>query len=90
LPGRYAPQAAIAAEHCKAQRAADTDWRPIVRFYDDLERLEPSPVVSLNRPVAVAIADRPQAGLDIIVILPASGALDISYRKLRPARKPFA
>jgi RNA polymerase sigma-70 factor, ECF subfamily len=84
-PGRYALQAAIAAEHCKARRAEDTDWRQIVRLYDELERLEPSPVVSLNRAVAVAMAEGPQAGLDIIDALAATGDLD-EYHLLHAAR----
>jgi RNA polymerase sigma-70 factor (ECF subfamily) len=84
-PGRYALQAAIAAEHCKARRAEDTDWRQIVRFYDELERLDPSPVVSLNRAVALAMAEGPQAGLDIIDTLAASGDLD-DYHLLHAAR----
>ena len=54
-PGPYAAQAAIAAVHCRAQRAADTDWAQILRFYDLLDRLQPSPVVALNRAVAVAM-----------------------------------
>ena len=75
-PGRCTEATAIAAEHCKARRAEDTGWRQIVRFYDELERLDPSPVVSLNRAVALAMAEGPQAGLDIIDTLAASGDLD--------------
>src|SRR6266852_4526224 len=52
-PGPFALQAAIAAEHCRAARAEDTDWPQIVRFYDLLERSQPSPIVSLNRAVAI-------------------------------------
>ncbi len=85
VPSRYALQAAIAAEHCKARRVEDTDWRQIVGFYNELERLDPSPVVSLNRAVAVAMADGPQAGLDIIDALAASGDLD-DYHLLHAAR----
>ncbi len=55
-PGPYAVQAAIAALHCQAARAEDTDWPQILRLYDLLERLQPSPIVSLNRAVAVAMA----------------------------------
>src|SRR5437870_2370224 len=55
-PGPYALQAAIVAVHCLAARADDTDWRQIVRLYGVLERVQPSPVVSLNRAVAVAMA----------------------------------
>src|ERR1022692_2176154 len=51
-PGPFALQAAISAVHCRAARAEDTDWPQIVRLYDLLERLQPSPIVSLNRAVA--------------------------------------
>ena len=61
-PGPYAVQAAIAALHCQAARSEDTDWPQILRLYDLLERLQPSPVVSLNRAVAVAMVAGPQAG----------------------------
>ncbi len=61
-PGPFAVQAAIAAEHCRALRAEDTDWRRILRLYDVLERLQPSPIVALNRAVAVAMVRRPAAG----------------------------
>lgn len=64
--GAYALQAAIAAEHCKATRAEDTNWREILRLYDLLTILQPSPLVSLNRAVAVAMAEGPSAGLEII------------------------
>ena len=55
--GAFALQAAIAALHCQAARAEDTDWPQIVRLYDILERLDPSPIVSLNRAVAVAMVE---------------------------------
>jgi RNA polymerase sigma-70 factor (ECF subfamily) len=64
--GAFAVQAAIAAVHCRAARPEDTDWPQIVRLYDVLEELQPSPVVSLNRAVAVAMADGPAAALPII------------------------
>jgi RNA polymerase sigma-70 factor, ECF subfamily len=64
--GAYAIQAAISAVHCRAARAQDTDWRQIIGLYDALEIVQPSPVVSLNRAVAIAMADGPQAGLDIV------------------------
>ena len=73
-PGPYALQAAIAAEHCKAGSAADTDWRQIARLYDALHRLQPSPVVELNRAVAIAMAEGPQQGLAVVNGL--RGALD--------------
>jgi RNA polymerase sigma-70 factor, ECF subfamily len=85
LPGPYALQAAIAAEHAKAARTEDTDWRQIVRFYDQLERLEPSPIVSLNRAVAIAMAEGPQSGLTIVAGLAARGDLD-DYHLLHAAR----
>ncbi|AZM48569.1 RNA polymerase subunit sigma-24 [Streptomyces sp. WAC 06738] len=64
--GPYQVQAAIAAVHDEAERAEDTDWRQILGLYDLLESLAPSPVVSLNRAVAVAMADGPRAGLDLL------------------------
>ena len=64
--GPFAIQAAIAAEHCRSSRAENTDWRTIVRLYEQLERVQPSPVVTLNRAVAVAMAYGPGAGLSLI------------------------
>jgi RNA polymerase sigma-70 factor (ECF subfamily) len=64
--GVYALQAAIAALHCQAARAEETDWVQIVRLYEVLERLQPSPVVTLNRAVAIAMADSPQAAFGLI------------------------
>ncbi|HVT89069.1 MAG TPA: RNA polymerase sigma factor [Tepidisphaeraceae bacterium] len=64
--GPYALQAAIAAVHAEAGTVADTDWPQIVSLYDVLLRMMPSPVVELNRAVAVAMRDGPQAGLDLI------------------------
>jgi RNA polymerase sigma-70 factor, ECF subfamily len=64
--GIYALQAAIAALHCQAARAEETDWEQIVRLYDVLERVQPSPIVSLNRAVAIAMADSPQAALVLL------------------------
>lgn len=64
--GTFGLQAAIAAEHCKANEAAETNWSRIVEFYDLLQTVEPSPVVSLNRAVAVAMRDGPQKGLSLI------------------------
>ncbi len=62
-PGRYALQAAIAALHSEAHTYQDTDWPQIVRLYDVLLRVWPSPVVELNRAAACAMADGPEAGL---------------------------
>ena len=61
--GPYTLQAAIAAVHAKAESAAVTDWRQIVALYDRLLRIHPSPVVQLNRAVAIAMRDGPEAGL---------------------------
>jgi RNA polymerase sigma-70 factor (ECF subfamily) len=84
-PGPYALQAAIAAEHCKPRRAEDTDWHEIVRLYDELGRLEPSPIVLLNRAVAIAMAEGPQSGLPLVDALATNGDLD-SYHLLHAAR----
>ncbi len=83
--GPFALQAAIAAVHCRASRAEDTDWPQIVRFYDLLERAQPSPIVSLNRAVAVAMMDGPRAGLALVDALAASGDLN-EYHLLHAAR----
>jgi RNA polymerase sigma-70 factor, ECF subfamily len=64
--GRFAVEAAIAALHCEAKRAGDTDWAQIARLYEVLERLQPSPIVTLNRAVAVAMADGPAAALALV------------------------
>jgi predicted RNA polymerase sigma factor len=64
--GRYTLQAAIAACHARARKADATDWPRIVRQYEELARLTPSPVVDLNRAVAVAMVFGPQAGLDLV------------------------
>jgi RNA polymerase sigma-70 factor (ECF subfamily) len=61
--GAYTLQAAIAAVHAEAVSTAETDWRQIVALYDQLARSEPSPVVYLNRAVAIAIRDGPEVGL---------------------------
>jgi RNA polymerase sigma-70 factor (ECF subfamily) len=73
--GPYQLQAAIAACHATAREAADTDWAEISALYGRLVRIVPSPVVELNRAVAVAMADGPRAGLVIVEALEASGAL---------------
>ena len=83
--GPFALQAAIAAVHCRAARAEDTDWPQIVRLYDLLERVQPSPVVSLNRAVAVAMADGPNPALALIDGLIAAGDLE-SYHLLHATR----
>lgn len=65
-PGPYSLQAGIAALHCQAPRSEETDWHQIVRLYELLEQIQPSPVVALNRAVAIAMAEGPQAGLVLI------------------------
>ena len=87
-PGPFALQAAIAAVHCQTARAADTDWPRIVRLYDLLERIQPSPVVSMNRAVAVAMVDGPRQGLALLDALAASGELD-NHHLLHAARADF-
>ena len=82
-PGPFALQAAIAAQHCRATRAEDTDWPKIVGFYDLLERSQPSPIVSLNRAVAIAMVEGPQPALELIDALAAD--LD-GYHLLHAAR----
>jgi RNA polymerase sigma-70 factor (ECF subfamily) len=84
-PGPFAVQAAIAAQHCQAARAKDTDWSRILRLYDLLERLQPSPIVSLNRAVAVAMVYGPRPALALIDALAAAGDLD-NYHLLHSAR----
>lgn len=74
-PGPYQLQAAIAAQHALAADAADTDWRQIAALYAELLRLRPSPVYELNRAVAVAMADGPEAGLELLDRLEATAAL---------------
>jgi RNA polymerase sigma factor (sigma-70 family) len=73
--GPYLLQAAIAACHARAMTAADTDWVFITALYDELARLTPSPVVELNRAVAVAMAYGPAAGLELADRLMAQGSL---------------
>jgi RNA polymerase sigma-70 factor (ECF subfamily) len=84
-PGPFALQAGIAALHCQAARAEDTDWPQIVRLYDLLEQVQPSPIVSLNRAVAVAMANGPESGLPLIDALAANDNL-VNYHLLHAAR----
>jgi RNA polymerase sigma-70 factor (ECF subfamily) len=83
--GPFALQAAIAALHCQAARPEDTDWPQIVRLYDRLERAHPSPIVSLNRAVAVAMVEGPRPALALLDALAAGGTLD-GYHLLHAAR----
>jgi RNA polymerase sigma factor (sigma-70 family) len=74
-PGPYVLQAAIASCHARAATAADTDWPRIVALYELLQRVTPSPVVALNRAVAVSMASGPAAGLALVDALVADGRL---------------
>ena len=74
--GPYVVQASIAACHARAREAADTDWTAIVAGYDELLDLVPSPVVELNRAVAVSMASGPQSGLDLVDALTSVPALE--------------
>jgi len=77
--GSYTLQAAIAAVHAEAESVAATDWRQIVSLYDQLVRIQPSPVVQLNRAVAIAMCDGPEAGLTHINALLEHGELANYY-----------
>jgi RNA polymerase sigma-70 factor (ECF subfamily) len=83
--GPYTIQAAIAAVHAGAATAADTDWTEIVGLYDVLARADRSPVIELNRAVAVAMRDGPAAGLEIIEAILGRGDL-LDYRPAHAAR----
>jgi RNA polymerase sigma-70 factor, ECF subfamily len=83
--GPYAIQAAIAAVHAEAVNPAATDWAEIVGLYDVLARVDPSPVIELNRAVAVAMRDGPAAGLAIVDAILERGEL-IEYRLAHAAR----
>jgi RNA polymerase sigma-70 factor (ECF subfamily) len=77
--GSYTLQAAIAAVHAEAESTAVTDWRQIVALYDRLLRIHPSPVAQLNRAVAIAMRDGPEAGLTLIDALLEQGELANYY-----------
>jgi RNA polymerase sigma-70 factor (ECF subfamily) len=83
--GPYTLQAAIAAVHAEAPTAEQTDWRQIVGLYDILVRADPSAVVALNRAVAIAMRDGPQAGLAIVDAILARGELT-EYQHAHSAR----
>jgi RNA polymerase sigma factor (sigma-70 family) len=83
--GPYALQAAIAACHARARTAAETDWRHMARLYAELAQLAPSPVVELNRAVAVAMAFGPPAGLEIVDALTSEPSLE-TYHLLPSVR----
>jgi RNA polymerase sigma factor (sigma-70 family) len=86
--GPYALQAAIAACHARALTAEETDWARIAALYDALSQVSPSPIVELNRAVAVAMAFGPAAGLEIVDALVADGALK-DYHLLPAVRADF-
>ena len=83
--GPFALQGAIAAEHARAARPEDTNWREILRFYNLLELAHPSPIVSLNRAVAIAMVQGPRPALAFVDAIAASGQLD-SYHLLHATR----
>jgi len=83
--GPYTLQAAIAAVHAEAESAAETDWRQIVAIYDQLRRIHPSPVAQLNRAVAIARCDGPEAGLRHIDAVLEHGEL-VNYYLAHSAR----
>jgi RNA polymerase sigma-70 factor (ECF subfamily) len=87
-PGPYQIQAAIAACHVTAARAADTDWAQIALLYERLLEFLPTPVVQLNHAVAVGMASGPEAGLALVSALSASGKLD-GYHLLPATRADF-
>jgi RNA polymerase sigma-70 factor, ECF subfamily len=84
-PGPFSLQASIAAVHCQATRPEDTAWEQIVALYDELAQLQPSPIVSLNRAVAIAMMEGPRTGLVLIDELAAANDLD-HYHLLHAAR----
>lgn len=86
--GPYTLQAAIAAVHAEAASATETDWAQIVALYDLLLRTDPSPIVKLNRAVAVAMRDGPAKGLELVDALLASGELE-NYHLAHAARADF-
>jgi RNA polymerase sigma-70 factor (ECF subfamily) len=86
--GPYALQAAIAACHARARTAAETDWERIAALYDALAQLMPSPIVELNRAVAVAMAFGPAAGLEIIDAIASEPSLK-AYHFLPSVRGDF-
>jgi RNA polymerase sigma-70 factor (ECF subfamily) len=84
-PGPYQVQAAIAATHARAMRSRDTDWAEIDRLYAALEAMQPSPVVTLNRAVAVAQVRGPAAALEMIAPLDGALARYFHFHGLRGA-----
>jgi RNA polymerase sigma-70 factor, ECF subfamily len=87
-PGPYQVQAAIAASHATAASSAETDWKEIAALYERLALMSPSPVIELNRAVAVAMAHGPQAGLVIVDAIESSGRLE-GYHLLAATKADF-
>jgi len=87
-PSPYAIQAAIAAVHASSPSGTETDWREVVALYDVLAQIAPSPVVELNRAVAVAMRDGAAAGLALVDAILARGDLD-GYHLAHSARAEF-
>ena len=83
--GPYQLQAAVAALHCQAPRPEETDWPQIAALYDELLRLQPTPVVALNRAVAIAMARTPDDGLRLLDEPSLAAALD-RYQHYHSAR----
>ena len=88
--GSYALQAAIAAVHAEAESPAATDWRQIVALYNQLVRIQPSPVVYLNRAVAIAMRDGPEAGLAHIDAVLEHGELATTTWRIQPVQISIA
>lgn len=86
--GIYTLQAAIAAEHAKAPAAEETDWRRIAFYYDLLLAAQPSPIVELNRAVAIAMAEGPAKGLELVDAILGRGELQ-AYHLAHSARADF-
>ncbi len=86
--GPYALQAAIAACHARARTPEETDWRRIVVIYTELSRMTPSPIIDLNRSVAVAMVEGPAAGLALVDQLESRGELK-NYHLLPSVRGDF-
>lgn len=86
--GPYTLQAAIAAVHAEASSSGETDWAQIIALYDLLLRVEPSPIVQLNRAVAVAMRDGPAKGLELVDTLLECGAL-AQYHLAHATRADF-
>ncbi len=80
-PGPYFLQAEIAACHAGARTAEETDWPRIVSLYESLSRIMPSPVIDLNRAMAISMADGPAAGLKVVDALTAERAASLTARR---------